>query len=79
MKTTLDQLLVQWKASSLPLTTVREHYFPHIKTDKHLRKLIAGGKVNLPTYKHSPSRLAKPWVRLQDLANWLDAQSSQVA
>ncbi|MDH1107317.1 pyocin activator PrtN family protein [Pseudomonas otitidis] len=79
MKTTLDQLLVQWKATSLPLATVREHYFPHIKTDKHLRKLITSGKVNLPTYKHSPSRLAKPWVRLQDLANWLDAQSSQVA
>ncbi|MGF6692681.1 MULTISPECIES: pyocin activator PrtN family protein [Pseudomonas] len=79
MSDTLSQLMQQWKASSLTLTQVREHYFPHIKTDKHLRKLIRQQKVDLAAYQHSESRLACWWVRLKDLADFLDKQSEKAA
>ncbi|MCY1282780.1 Pyocin activator protein PrtN [compost metagenome] len=75
MSSTLDQLLEKWKATSLPLSTVREHYFAHIETDKHLRALIRKGEVMLPTYKFTNSRLEPPHVRLRDLAEFLDTQS----
>ncbi|BAU76153.1 pyocin activator PrtN family protein [Metapseudomonas furukawaii] len=79
MSSTLEQLMAQWKASSLTLDQVREHYFPHIKTEKRMRALIREGKVDLVTYKHTESRLACHWVRLKDLAAFLDKQSEKAA
>ncbi|MCY1300836.1 Pyocin activator protein PrtN [compost metagenome] len=75
MSNNLDQLLERWKATTLPLSVVREHYFAHIGTDKHLRALIRKGKVKLPTYKFTDSRLEPPHVRLRDLADFLDTQT----
>ncbi|WP_375737722.1 pyocin activator PrtN family protein [Pseudomonas boanensis] len=79
MSDTLNQLMQQWKVSSLTLSQVREHYFPHIKTDKRMRALIRDNKVDLVTYKHTESRLACWWVRLKDLADFLDKQSEKAA
>lgn len=77
--TTLELLQERWKANSLPLTTVREQYFAHIKTDKRLRALISAQEVKLPTYKHTDSRLAPLYVRLADLAAYLDSRAETAA
>lgn len=77
--TTLELLQQRWKANSLPLAQVREHYFPHIKTDKRLRALLRSGEVQLPTFKHTDSRLAPLHVRLTDLAAYLDSRAEAAA
>jgi hypothetical protein len=77
--TTLELLQQRWKANSLSLAQVREHYFPHIKTDKRLRALIRNKEITLPTFKHTDSRLAPPYVRLTDLAAYLDSRAEAAA
>ncbi|WP_208642828.1 pyocin activator PrtN family protein [Pseudomonas sichuanensis] len=77
--TTLELLQQRWKANSLPLNDVREHYFPHIRTEKRLRALIKAKEVALPTFKHTDSRLAPLYVRLTDLATYLDARAEAAA
>lgn len=77
--TTLELLQQRWKANSLSLSEVREHYFPHIKTDKRLRALLRSEEVQLPTFKHTDSRLAPLYVRLTDLAAYLDSRAEAAA
>ncbi|MDH4567751.1 transcriptional regulator PrtN [Pseudomonas sp. BN414] len=77
--TTLELLQHRWKANSLALDEVREHYFPHIKTEKRLRALIKAKEITLPTFKHSKSRLAPLHVRLTDLAEYLDTCAAAAA
>ena len=77
--TTLELLQERWKANSLPLELVREHYFAHLKTEKHLRALIRKKQVALKTFKHTDSRLAPLNVRLADLAAYLDSRAEQAA
>lgn len=77
--TTLELLQERWKANSLSLEQVREHYFPHIKTEKRIRALIRAKEITLPTFKHSNSRLAPLHVRLTDLADYLDARAEAAA
>jgi hypothetical protein len=77
--TTLELLQERWKATSLPLDLVREHYFPGIKTEKRLRSLIRHGSVNLATFKPYESRLAPLQVRLVDLAAFLDTRAATAA
>lgn len=79
MSNTHDLLLQKWKATSLSLPEVREHYFPHIKTEKRLRALLRSGEVQLPTFKHTDSRLAPLYVRLADLAAYLDSRAEAAA
>jgi len=79
MSTTHARLLLQWQTEVLNITQVRESYFPHLKTDKSLLALINRGKVKLRTRKFTDSRLEKPKVFLQDLAEYLDAQAEQAA
>ena len=79
MTTTLDLLQERYKATSLPLETVRTEFFPHIKTEKTLRAQIRNGEVKLATYKNSDSRLAPLHVRLTDLAAYLDSRAEQAA
>lgn len=77
--TTLELLQQQWKANSLSLDKVREHYFAHLKTDKRMRALIRTGEINLPTFRHTDSRLAPLYVRLTDLATYLDSRAEAAA
>lgn len=79
MSTTLQLLQERFKANSLPLDRVRAEYFPHIKTEKRLRALIRSGDVKLTTFKHADSRLAPLYVRLDDLAVYLDSRAEQAA
>ncbi|MGE8501660.1 MAG: pyocin activator PrtN family protein [Pseudomonas sp.] len=79
MTTTLALLQERYKATSLPLETVRADYFSHIKTEKSLRAKIRNGEVKLATYKNSDSRLAPLHVRLADLAAYLDSRAEQAA
>lgn len=79
MSDTYNLLLEKWKATSLSLEEVREHYFEHIKTEKHLRALINRGEVNLPTFKNTNSRKAPLRVRLTDLAAYLDERAKAAA
>lgn len=76
---TLDALWKQWRVASLTLTEVREHYFPHIKTDKHLRSLIRKGDIKLRTFTLTKSRLECPRVTLEDLASFLDSKTRAAA
>ena len=77
--TTLELLQQRWKANSMPLDQVREHYFAHLKTEKRMRALIRTGAINLPTFKHTNSRLAPLYVRLTDLATYLDSRAEAAA
>ena len=77
--TRLEELQQEWKANSLPLGEVRAHYFSHIQNEKRLRALIRTGEVNLPTFKYADSRRAPLYVRLTDLAVYLDLREKTAA
>lgn len=74
MNKTLDQLRQEWATPVPTLTAVRERYFSHIRTDKHLLRLINSGKVALKVSRLHNSNRAKHVVYLHDLADFLDAQ-----
>lgn len=76
---TLDALWKQWGVASLTLAEVREHYFPHIETDKHLRSLIRKGAIELRTFTLTKSRLECPRVTLADLAEFLNSKAQRAA
>lgn len=79
MSRTLDQLRNQWTTPCPTLTAVREHYFPHIKTDRRFRELIQKGEIRLKLKKlHSSSR-AQYVIYLHDLADYLDEQQKESA
>ncbi|UVM65304.1 pyocin activator PrtN family protein [Pseudomonas sp. B21-009] len=75
MSETLAQLRRQWTTPCPTLREVREHYFPHIKTDQHLRKLINKGRIQLKLIKPDHSVRAEYVVYLHELAAYLDAQA----
>lgn len=70
-----DALWKQWGVASLTLAEVREHYFPHIATEKHLRALIRKGDIELRTFTLTKSRLECPRVDLADLAEFLNRKA----
>lgn len=76
---TLDALWKQWGVASLTLAEVREHYFPHIATDKHLRSQIRKGDIELRTHTLTKSRLECPRVALADLAEFLNRKTRDAA
>ncbi|MCY1287526.1 Pyocin activator protein PrtN [compost metagenome] len=75
MNKTLEQLRQEWASPCPPLSAIRERYFAHIRTDKHLMRLINSGKVALKVTRLHNSARAKPVVYLHDLADYLDAQA----
>lgn len=79
MTDTLAQLRKQFSTPCPTLTAVREHYFPHIKTDRRLRELIKAKQIRLKLSKPHNSARAKPVVYLHDLADFLDAQAKKSA
>lgn len=79
MNKTLDQLRNQWTTPCPTLTAVREHYFPHIKTDRRFRELIQKGEINLTLKKLHSSTRAQYVIYLHDLAEYLDEQQKQLA
>lgn len=79
MSKTLDQLRNQWTTPCPTLSAVREHYFPHIKTDRRFRELIQKGEINLTLKKLHSSTRAQYVIYLHDLADYLDQQHQQTA
>ncbi|WP_312392058.1 pyocin activator PrtN family protein [Pseudomonas sp.] len=74
---TLEQLRAQWTTPCPTLTAVREHYFPHIRSDRRFRELIQKGVINLPLKKLHHSAKAQHVIYLHHLADYLDAQAQQ--
>ncbi|RWU18087.1 transcriptional regulator [Pseudomonas alkylphenolica] len=79
MTDTLAQLRKQFTTPCPTLSAVREHYFPHIKTDRRLRELIRAERIKLKLSKVHNSARAQPVIYLHDLADYLDTQSKQSA
>lgn len=79
MSDTLDQLRRQWTTPCPTLSAVREHYFPHIRTNRYLIKEIKAGRIQLKLTKLHSSIRATPVVYLHDLATYLDAQAPEEA
>lgn len=77
MSPTLDQLRAQWATPCPTLTAVREHYFPHIGTDRRFRELIQKGEISLTLKKLHNSAKAQHVIYLHDLAEYLDSQADQ--
>lgn len=78
MTGTFGQLYKQWDTPCPTLTAVREHYFPHIKTDRRFRELINAGKIGLNPKKLHHSVRAHYVIYLHDLADYLDAQAKKM-
>lgn len=79
MSDTLEQLRRQFATPCPSLTDVREQYFTHIRTDRHLLSEIKAGKIKLVVKRLHSSVRAKPVVYLHDLADYLDAQATKQA
>jgi len=77
MSKTLEQLRSQWSTPCPTLTAVREHYFPHIKTDRRFRELIKKGAIDLKLNKLHNSAKAQHVVYLHNLAQYIDNQAEQ--
>jgi hypothetical protein len=75
MSDTLDQLRRQWADPCPSLTTIREHYFAHIKTDRYLLQQIRSGQIQIKVTKLHNSARARPVVYLHDLAAYLDTKT----
>lgn len=79
MSDTLDQLRRQFATPCPTLAAVREQYFAHIRTDRHLLSEIKKGRVKLIVTRLHGSARAKPVVYLHNLAAYLDAQAKKEA
>lgn len=79
MTSTLDQLRQQWTTPCPSMAAVREHYFPHIRTDRRFRELVRDGAIKLKLTKLHNSARAQHVVYLTDLASYLDALEAQTA
>ena len=75
--TTLEQLQRRYDRPYLTLEEVRAEHLPHIKTDRHLLRLIKDGAVDLhPSRLHNSNRAPRV-VYLPDLARWLNTTMAQ--
>ena len=66
-------LMAQYNAQAvIPVEKVVKDYFPHLSTDKFLRK-VATGEIKIPlTRIEGGSQKAAKGVHLTDLANYID-------
>lgn len=79
MSNTLEQLRRQFATPCPTLTAVREHYFPHIRTDRYLLSEIKAGRIALVVTNLHNSARTKPVVYLHNLAAFLDAHAPKDA
>lgn len=66
-------LMVQYNAAAtIPVATVVTDYFPHLTTDKFVRK-VSAGEINIPLIRiEAGSQKAAKSIHLADLAAYLD-------
>lgn len=79
MSNTLDQLRKQFTTPCPTLAAVREHYFPHIRTDRYLLAEIKAGRIALIVKRLHGSARAQRVVYLHDLADFLDTLATKEA
>lgn len=58
----------------IPIDRVCRDYFPHLTSDKLVRK-ISAGEIALPLLRIEESQKAAKGVHLQDLAAWIDTRA----
>jgi|TARA_Y100000815_G_scaffold113173_1_gene101987 hypothetical protein len=74
---TLQQLQRRHTRPYLTLSELRADHFPHIQTDRHLRRIIEDGQVVITLQRLHDSNRAPLVVTLPELARYLDAQLQQ--
>jgi|AZIG01.1.fsa_nt_gi hypothetical protein len=74
---TLAQLLRRYSLPYLTLSELRAEHFPHIQTDRHLRRLIDAGEVNITLQRLHESKRSPLVVKLPELARYLDERLEQ--
>lgn len=72
---TVFLLMAQYNAQAvIPVATVVKDYFPHLTTEKFVRK-VSIGDINIPLMRIEPrSQKAAKGVHVNDLAEYLDAR-----
>jgi hypothetical protein len=68
-------LMAQYDGQAvIPVSQVAKDYFPHLSTDKFLRK-VSMGEINIPLLRiESGSQKAARGIHLTDLAAYIDAR-----
>ncbi len=66
-------LMAQYNAQAvIPVDTVVKDYFPHLSTDKFIRK-VSVGDINIPMIRiESGSQKSAKGIHITDLANYID-------
>lgn len=71
---TVFLLMAQYDAKAvIPVDVVVRDYFPHLSSDKFIRK-VSAGNINIPLIRMEGSQKCAKGVHLQDLADYLDAR-----
>lgn len=71
---TVFLLMAQYDAKAvIPVDVLVRDYFPHLSSDKFIRK-VSAGEINIPLIRMEGSQKAAKGVHLQDLADYLDAR-----
>ena len=72
---TVFLLMAQYNAQAvIPVAAVVKDYFPHLTTEKFVRK-VSMGDINIPLMRIEPrSQKAARGVHVNDLAEYLDAR-----
>jgi hypothetical protein len=74
---TVFLLLAQYDATAVvPIDLVCRDFFPHLSTDKLIRK-ISIGEVKLPMIRMERSAKSAKGVHIQDLADYIDARRAE--
>ncbi|HDR9065530.1 TPA: pyocin activator PrtN family protein [Burkholderia contaminans] len=67
-------LMAQYNARAvIPVDEVCRDYFPHLSTDKLIRK-TSSGEIRIPLMRMEGSQKCAKGVHLQDLADYLDTR-----
>lgn len=67
-------LMAQYNGQAvIPASLVARDYFPHLTTEKFVRK-VSAGEIDIPLIRMEASQKATKGVHLQDLAEYLDAR-----
>lgn len=74
---TVFLLLAQYDATAVvPIDLVCRDFFPHLSTDKLIRKINIG-EVKLPMIRMERSAKSAKGVHIQDLADYIDARRAE--
>lgn len=68
-------LMAQYNAMPvIPVDQVVKDFFPHLSTDKFIRK-VSAGDINIPMVRIEPgTQKSAKGIYLHDLANYIDAR-----